>query len=237
MYVCDVQKVLIVGFTSLRQHYNDRREELGVEQPCPNEPEFRAYMLIFDLAQKSVSIPTAELPHAIVDHPLVKLAWEIRKAAQRNFDSQKEGSKLNSELGANNLTRFVKLLKQPRVPYLLSCLVEIRLREIRRSALRALIRTYPRLRDGQPIRTNDAGEVVERRMVLIKTLNTLLGCAEQEDEESAWDDVLPVSKDPDAEAFAIVRRFELEVYEDNSGPVGVLINNGVWFNGESSVQS
>jgi hypothetical protein len=218
-----------VGFTSLRQHYNDRREELGVDQPCPNEPEFRAYMLIFDLAQKSVSIPTAELPASIIDHPLLKLAWEIRRAAQRNFDSQKEGSKLNAELGLNAITRFVKLLKQARVPFLLSCLVEIRLRE--------MVKTYPRLRDGQPVRTNDVGEVVERRVVLVKTLSKILGCEEQEDEESAWDDVIAVSRTADHEAVAIAKRFELEVYEDDTGPVGAVINNGVWFNGERSLAS
>ncbi|KAK8854914.1 hypothetical protein IAR55_003653 [Kwoniella newhampshirensis] len=216
-------------FTSLRQHYNDRREELGIETPCPNEAEFRAYMLIYDLTQKSVSIPTAELPSAIIDHPLVQLAWELRRAAQRNFDSQKEGSKFNAEFGANLISRFVRLLKGQRVPYLMSCLVEIRLREVRRSALRALVRTYPRLRT-ESIRVNEQGEVVERKMLLVQTLNTILGCEEQEQEESAWDDINQVSKNPDMETVAIVQRFGLEVYEDASGPVGVLLNLGSPFN-------
>ncbi|OCF38763.1 hypothetical protein I317_07444 [Kwoniella heveanensis CBS 569] len=216
-------------FTSLRQQYNDRREELGVENPCPNEPEFRAYMLIYDLTSKSVSIPTSELPSFILDHPLVKLAWELRRAAQRNFDSQKEGSKGNAELGMNLINRFVKLLKNQRVPYLLSCLLEIRLREMRRSAIRALTRTYPRLRQ-DPIRVNEVGEVVERRMVLIKTLDKILGCEEQEQEESAWDDIDPVSNSADQEAVDISRKFGLEVYHDVNGPVGVLINLGAPYN-------
>jgi hypothetical protein len=175
--------------------------------------------------------------YQLVSSTTLKLAWEIRRAAQRNFDSQKEGSKLNAELGLNAITRFVKLLKQARVPFLLSCLVEIRLREMRRSALRALVKTYPRLRDGQPVRTNDVGEVVERRVVLVKTLSKILGCEEQEDEESAWDDVIAVSRTADHEAVAIAKRFELEVYEDDTGPVGAVINNGVWFNGERSLAS
>ena len=187
-------------------------------------------MLIFDLAQKSVSIPTAELPRQIIDHPLVKIAWEIRRAAQRNFDSQKEGSKFNSELGENLITRFVRLLKQSNIPYLMSCLVEIRLREIRRSAIRALTRTYPRLR-ADPIRLNEQGEVVERRMVLINTLDVLLGCEAQEEEESAFEDVDEVSRIRDQEAVDIVRRFELEVYDHGSRPAGVLINLGAYFNG------
>ena len=215
----------------MRQHYNDRREELGVETPCQNEPEFRAYMLIFDLANKSVSIPCAELPPVILDHPLVKLAWQIRKAAQRNFDSQKEGSKLNAELGANLITSFVRLLRQERVPYLMACLVEIRLRDMRRSALRALMRAYPRLRS-DAIRLNEAGEVVERKMLLFSALDKILGCEEQEMEEAAYDDVDGLSKRPVDEAVSIVTKSEIHVYEDKFGPAGAMVNLGAPFNGK-----
>ncbi|WVN90162.1 uncharacterized protein L203_105398 [Cryptococcus depauperatus CBS 7841] len=216
-------------FTSLRQHYNDRREELGVEMPCANEPEFRAYMLIYDLNNKSVSIPTSELPCSILEHPLVRLAWDIRRSAQRNFDSQKEGSKLNAELGANMINRYIRLLKQEKLPYLLGCLVEIRLRELRRSALRALTRAYPRLRT-EPIRLNDAGEVIERRMILLSTLNSLLGCEPQDTDPSAWDDVPPASYSPSDESVAICERFNIPVYRDESGnAIGALINLGTAF--------
>lgn len=219
------------AFTSLRQHYNDRREETGLDMPCPNEPEFRAYMLIFDLANKSVSIPTAELPAVILDHPLVQLAWQIRQAAQRNFDSQKEGSKLNSEYGANLVTRFVRLLKQPNVPFLLSCLVEVRLRDMRRSAIRALTRTYPPLK-GDPIRRNEQGDIIERKMILVDMMNALIGAEEQEDKDTAWDDIAPVSKNPDDETAAVVERFNIDVYRDGSKPVGALINRTTRYNGE-----
>lgn len=218
------------AFTSLRQHYNDRREETGLDMPCPNEPEFRAYMLIFDLANKSVSIPTAELPAVILDHPIVQLAWQIRQAAQRNFDSQKEGSKLNSEYGANLITRFIRLLKQPNVPFLLSCLVEVRLREMRRSAIRALTRTYPQLK-GDPIRRNEQGEIVERKMILMDMMDSLIGAEEQEEKDTAWDDIIPVSKNPDDESAAVVERFNIEVFRDGAQPVGALINRATCYNG------
>ncbi|WWC90845.1 uncharacterized protein L201_005782 [Kwoniella dendrophila CBS 6074] len=215
-------------FTSLRQQYNDRREETGLETPCPNESEFTAYMLIYDLNSKSVSIPFSELPAKIIDHPLVKMAWEIRRAAQRNFDSQKEGSKHNAELGMNLITRFVKLLKQPKIPFLLACLVEIRLREMRRSALRALRRPYPPLKSN-PIRTNELGEVVERKMILLNTLNKILGCEQQEDQDdyaSAWDDIDPINNTSDQESVDISRRFNYDIYQGHHGPVGSLINLG-----------
>lgn len=219
-------------FTSLRQQYNDRREELGVDMPCANEPEFRAYMLIYDLASRSVSIATAELPQVILDHPLVQLAWQIRQAAQRNFDSQKEGSKLNAEYGANLITRFVRLLKQGQVPYLMSCLVEVRLRDMRRSAIRALTRSYAKLKT-DPIRRDETGEIAERKMVLMSTLDRLLGAEEQEMEATAWDDVEPVSRDPDDESAAVVQRFNIRVYQEpgDDKPMGALINLSAQYNG------
>ena len=220
------------GFVSLRQHYNDRREELGTDSPCPNEPEFLAYMLIFDLANKSISIPTAELPELILDHPLIRLAFKFRRAAQRNFDSQKEGSKLNAEFGLNAITEYTRLLRRPDVPFLIASLAEVRLREMRRSALRALTRTYPRLREGHAIRLDDAGQVVERRMVLIQDLVQILGCERQEQEASAWDDVESTSKDPRDEAVTVVKQFELQLHEENGQVVGAMINLGAWFNGE-----
>lgn len=226
-----IRDLIDVGFTSLRQHYNDRREEQGIDMPCPNEPEFRAYMLIFDLTQKAVAISTAEVPSIILDHPNVQLAWQIRRAAQRNFDSQKEGSKQNAELGANIITSYVKLLRQGNLPYLLACLAEVRLREIRRSALRAMGRAYPRLRS-EPIRRNEEGQIVERRMVLISTLAKVLGCEEQEDEESAWDDVEDLGITGEEESVAIARKFGLEVFEDGGRPVGVIINLGAYFDGQ-----
>ncbi len=83
-------------------------------------------MLIFDLAQKSISIPTAELPERDPGPSTCEARMGDQALRTANFDSQKEGSKHNSELGLNMITRYIKLLKQPKVPYLLSCLVEIR---------------------------------------------------------------------------------------------------------------
>lgn len=193
-----------------------------------------AYMLIFDLANKSVSIPISELPGAILDEPIVKLAWEIRKTAQRNFDTQKGGSLHNSELGSNLISRYIRLVKQPDVPYLLSCMAEVRLRDVRRSALRAMTRTYPRLKT-DPIRYNDEGQIVERKMVLLENLDRILGCEEQDEEETAWQDVVPAPSTQDAEAVNVVSRFELEVWPEKQHPVGSLINLGSHFDGKLSI--
>ena len=217
-------------FVTLRQLYNDRREETRQDVPSVNEPEFRAYMLIYDLAQKSTAILTSELPSAILDNPLVKIAFGLHRAAQRNFDSQKEGSKFNAELGLNMITRFIKLLKQPNVPFLLSALVEVRLREIRRSALRALKINYLPLRS-EPMVYGQNGQK-DYRMVLLDQLNRLLGCEEQETEDPAFDDVEPITRSQEQEACDIARRFGVELYEEGGKPVGALLNRGTAFNGE-----
>ncbi|KIR34896.1 nuclear export factor [Cryptococcus deuterogattii MMRL2647] len=134
----------------------------------------------------------------------------------------------------NNIRRFIKLLSSPKVPYLLACLVEIRLREMRRSALRAMTRAYPRLKT-EPIRMNEKGQVVERRMVLVETLNKILGCMTPDSTPSAWDDVPTRSAAeliPDNESEAICRRFNIPLFPpDNGGSEkrGALINLGTPF--------
>ena len=216
-------------FVTLRQLYNDRREEARQDVPSINEPEFRAYMLIYDLAQKSTAILTSELPSAILDDPLVKTAFELHRAAQRNFDSQKEGSKFNAELGVNMITRFIKLLKQPNLPFLFSALAEVRLREMRRSALRALKINYLPLRSDAVVYGQNGQK--EYRMVMLEQLNKLLGCEEQETEDPAFEDVESISWSRDQEACDIARRFGVEIFEERGKPVGVLINRGTAFNG------
>jgi len=92
-----------------------------------------------------------------------------------------------------------------------------------------MTRTYPRLKT-EPTRMNDAGEVVERKMVLMDNLTRILGCEEQDQEETAWQDVVPSSRTPVDEAVNIVSKFDLEVWPDKNQPVGSLINLGSVFN-------
>ena len=104
------------------------------------------------------------------------------------------------------------------------------MREMRRSALRTLTRSYPRLKDG-PIRMNDVGDVVERRMLHLDMLGKILGCEAQDAQDPAYDDVDESSRRPIDEAVRIVTRFEIELYEEASVPIGALINLGGSFNG------
>jgi hypothetical protein len=198
------------------------REEAGVDMPCPNEPEFRAYMLIFDLTQRGTATACAEVPAVILDHPNVKLAWRLRRTAQRNFDSQKEGSKQNAEYGSNLITAYIRLLKTAQVPFLLSCLAEIRLRELRRSALRAMQMSYLRPKDAD----------ISRTAIPLGTLASILGCEEQENEPSAWEDVVDVVKDPEAEAASVAQAFGLQIHMENGKPSGVYMARSLPFNGE-----
>lgn len=70
-------------------------------------------------------------------------------------------------------------------------------------------------------------------MVLLRTLDTILGCEEQEDEEPAYDDVFDVSRSPEDEAVAVARGFDIKVFPDTTSepPAGALVNLGEYFNG------
>ncbi len=153
------------------------------------------------------------LPAPSFNHPLVQLAFDFRALAQRNFDIQKVGSKSNTEIALNWYTRFFKLAKKSSVPFLMACLAHHKVREIRRAALRALQRSYPRGRD-------DGRTVAAERYLALDALAQLLGC------ESAGE----------AAAAAAGIGFQL-VYADDAGeeaggePIGALINTHEKFNG------
>lgn len=73
-------------------------------------------------------------------------------------------------------------------------------------------------------------------MVQLGTLANLLGCEEQEKKPSAWEDVDEVVEGPEEEAAEVVKRFGLEVYEEDGVPVGVVLNKAAYFDGMSCLE-
>ena len=209
----------------MRQLY----EDLAEDYELPNRAEMQAYMLLFDLRDKFTAISASQLPSSVFNDPIVKIAFELRKAAQCNFDSQKEGSKDNAELGLNAIKRYTHLLRQPNVPFLLSCLAEIRLRELRRSVLRALRGVYLTVKD--PIVVRD-GTIVEKRMMKVDELVEILGCEVQEEEPSAFDDIKPMTRDQVSEVKSIVESLGFTFVVKDGQPLGALINRGADYKGE-----
>jgi hypothetical protein len=161
------------------------------------------------------------LPYDIFSHPLVQLAFDFRALAQRNFDTQKVGSKSNSEISLNFYSRFFKLAKRQDVPFLLACLAQHKFADVRRAAMRALSRSYPRAKADEVIAVDTRGHKVEKYMSL-DMLAKLLGC--QSEEEAA--------------AVADSLDFTLVFPEEGSThtadvPIGVVINVIERGNGQS----
>ncbi len=205
---------------TLTHLYDDERV---AGRPCPNEPEFRAYQLMSHLHDNEVANSVLILPYEIFSHSLVQLAFDFRALAQRNFDSQKVGSKSNSETSLNFYTRFFKLAKRPDVPFLMAALAQHKFAEVRRAAMRALAQSYPKTKADDANVVNARGVRVERYMPL-STLAELLACESEEEAASV------------AESLD----FELVFPEDGpmqnaDMPIGVVVNPWETGNGALSV--
>lgn len=189
---------------TLMELYEDQRID---NRTFPNEPEFRAYMLISHINDHEVARGIMDLPSPIFNHPLLQTAFDLRALAQRNFDSQKIGSGYNTEVSQNFFSRFFKVVNNDKVPFLLACLAHAKFGDVRRAALRALTKAYPRL---------PSGDYTSARVLSMDMAIKLLGC-----------------QSPD-EVITTVETLGLDVIwsDDNSEPIGVAVNMGSDFKGE-----
>lgn len=121
--------------------------DTGNDMPCANEAEFRAYLLILDMFDPETARATSVLPHAVFSQPILKLAFDLHALVQRNFDSQKAASRGNIQVAQNFASRFFKMVRSRRVPFVMACLLESRFADVRRAGLRALHQSYPKSDD------------------------------------------------------------------------------------------
>lgn len=197
---------------SLIELYEDQRLD-GVESI--NEPEFRAYQILSHLHDQEVARSILALPANIFNHPWVQLAFDFRAFAQRNFDTQKVGSKSNAEISLNFFSRFFKLVKQDEVPFLMACLAHNKFGEIRRAGIRALRSAYARVQQ-----STLGTSMMKSKIMYIDIFTKLMGCVSEE------------------EAFQLATTMNLDaVWEsgDTEGPglpLGFLVSAGADFNGE-----
>jgi hypothetical protein len=161
----------LLALISLIELYEDQRLD-GHESP--NEPEFRAYQLLSHLHDQEVARSILSLPSKIFHHPLVQLAFDLRALAQRNFDTQKVGSKSNAEISLNHFTRYFKRIKSADVPFLVACLAHNKLGEVRRAGTRALMRSYARV---QPSALGTAG--MKTKVMTTGMFKDLMGCTNE----------------------------------------------------------
>lgn len=138
--------------TSLCEFYNDLRGTTGEPAPSPNEAEFRAYHLILNIFDPEVLRSVELLPEAVFDAPILQTAIRLRGLAQRaNRGGSGRANALNTDAPMNFFSRFVHELRSPKVPYLLACIVENQLGQIRQGALRALSSNYNKVHRGPSV--------------------------------------------------------------------------------------
>ncbi|KAI4151966.1 MAG: hypothetical protein LQ341_000803 [Variospora aurantia] len=133
---------------SLMYYYDDSRHKLI----SPNEPEFRAYCIIFEIQDQRPDLEdrAQDWPPEILRHAQVQTALKLYAAAANSSDAQGplRPQAPNAIAQANSL-RFFAIVQSPAVPYLMACVAEIYFNKIRRTALDTIWRVYKVKRGGK----------------------------------------------------------------------------------------
>ena len=125
---------------SLMQYYDDNRGRLVL----PNEAEFRAYCVIFQLQDP---IPDLEdrvqsWPREVIQDTRIQKALDLYMAACNVMDAQGPlKPRANHLIARQDWQRFWTLVASDGVSYLMACVAEIYFNLVRRTVLNALFRT------------------------------------------------------------------------------------------------
>lgn len=123
---------------SLMQYYDDSRGKL----PLPNEPEFRAYLIVFQLQDPDLEDRVQSWPQELVQHPRIRKALKLYAAAGNTSHLQGPlRPPVSLPIAQQNWQRFWNLVASSRTSYLTACVAEINFNMIRRTALQALTKS------------------------------------------------------------------------------------------------
>jgi hypothetical protein len=171
------------------------------------------------LNDNEVARTILDLPDEIFNHPHLQLAFTFRSLAQRNFDTQKVGSKYNADISLNFFSRFFKRVKGRDVPFLIACLAHNKFGDVRRAGIRALMRAYPAPPQGVILKNGE--DPSSMRAMPMGVFVKLLACRDER------------------EAMTIADSLAVEPYFprgidglDPNVPLGFLINTSADFDGE-----
>lgn len=138
---------------SLMYYYDDSRHKLV----SPNEPEFRAYCIIFEVQDQRPDLEdrAQNWPSKILKDRRVQTALKLYAAAANASDDQ--GPLRPQEPNAiaqANTTHFFGIIQSPAVPYLMACVAEVYFNKVRRTALDTIWKAY-RVKRGAKGRVED----------------------------------------------------------------------------------
>ena len=124
---------------TLSEIYDDVRASAG---ECPNEAEFRAYILLSKIRDPQYDRGIQELPQHIFQDERVQLAICFRRIMSNSTYSER--GHIRTESCLNLFSRFFELLQSPKVPFLMSSFLQIYVNEVRFYAMKALSLSFNR---------------------------------------------------------------------------------------------
>jgi hypothetical protein len=123
---------------SLMQYYDDSRSKI----PLPNESEFRAYLIVFQLQDPDMEDRVQSWPQDLVRHPRIRKAMKLYAAAGSTASYQGPlRPPATLPIAQQDWQRFWCLVESDATSYLTACVAEINFNLIRRVALQSLYRS------------------------------------------------------------------------------------------------
>ena len=132
---------------SLMYYYDDSRHKLQ----SPNEPEFRAYCIIFEIQDQRPDLEdrAQNWPKRMLKDPRVQTALRLYAAAGNTSDEQGPLRPRTPFATAQaNTGGFWSVVRSNAISYMMACIAEIYFNLVRRTALEAIWKAYKGKRGG-----------------------------------------------------------------------------------------
>ena len=132
---------------SLMYYYDDSRHKLK----SPNEPEFRAYCVIFEIQDQRPDLEdrAQNWPGTVLKDARVKTALKLYAAAGNTSDEQGPlRPRTAFSIAQANPRGFFELVQSNSVPYIMACVAEIYFNLVRAFALESIWNAYKGKRPG-----------------------------------------------------------------------------------------
>jgi hypothetical protein len=128
---------------SLLYYYDDNRGRMKF----PNEDEFRAYYIVFSIHDQRPDLESRvqKWPQDLRQSPRVQVAMELFAAAGNTWEYQGTlDARRPNAIAQGFYTRFFNIIRSDRVSYLMGCIAEIYLNQVRQTAIRSIWKAYCR---------------------------------------------------------------------------------------------
>lgn len=125
--------------TSLAEYYKDAAKE---GRFYPSEPEFRAYSIILLARERDIERLISEWPEKVRQSEDVQLAVLYYQMLQRNSMPRGVRRRGLPEVVSNTPATFFRLVRDPKTPYLMACLLEFHFGDVRRMGMNMIVRHY-----------------------------------------------------------------------------------------------